>query len=68
MILDNGFLISATGPRALAQFVRKFGHAPDRVFRSGRWRWLAGPVDNESAQRGRLGAGRAYGDAPNTTR
>ena len=69
MILDNGYVIGATCARAVAQFLERYGHAPARVFRFGRT-WRAGPVDgNESAQRGRLGAGgRAYEDAPNTTR
>ena len=62
MILDSGYLISATGPRALAQFLEQFGHAPERCFRSGRT-WRAGPVDgNENAQRGALGRGRGNGD------
>ena len=60
--IDNGYLIGATGPRALAQFLEQFGYAPDRVFRSGRT-WRAGPVDgNEIARRGAAGRGRGFGD------
>jgi hypothetical protein len=58
MILDNGYVIGATSARAVAQFVAQFGHAPARVYQAGRWRWLAGPVD-ESARRGMSGAGQS---------
>jgi len=64
MILDSGYVIGATGPRAMALFVKRYGYAPARCFRSGRWRWLAGPVDDENARRGRSGAGRDHVTMP----
>jgi len=66
MVTDRGFLIGATKPRVLAQFWRLYRRMPDRVFPVGST-WRAGPVGDESAQRGRLGAGRDFGDAPNAT-
>jgi hypothetical protein len=65
--IDGVYVIGATSARAVAQFVRQFGHAPARVFQSGHFRWCAGPVENESARRGAAGTGRVSAVAPNKT-
>jgi hypothetical protein len=51
------YILAITRARCVAVFLQCFGCAPGKTVKSGKL-WLAGPVD-ESARRGRSGAGRA---------
>jgi hypothetical protein len=50
----QGYEIGATKPRILAMFVKRYGHVPDEIVKSGSI-WLAGPVGGNDAAAVALG-------------